>query len=89
MSIYAECAGMTLNEVAERYEGKMYGPFKKELAEVVVSVIEPLQTRYNEIRESGELTEVLETSARRAEEVAQQTLDAVKERMGFVPRRKL
>ncbi|MCK6076317.1 tryptophan--tRNA ligase [Paenibacillus silvae] len=89
MSIYAECAGMTLNEVAERYEGKMYGPFKKELAEVVVSVIEPLQTRYNEIRESGELTDVLETSARRAEEVAQQTLDAVKERMGFVPRRKL
>lgn len=29
MSIYAECAGMTLKEVAERYEGKMYGPFKK------------------------------------------------------------
>lgn len=29
MSIYAECAGLTLNEVAERYEGKMYGPFKK------------------------------------------------------------
>ena len=29
MSIYAECAGITLNEVAERYEGKMYGPFKK------------------------------------------------------------
>ncbi|MGO4532017.1 tryptophan--tRNA ligase [Paenibacillus sp. 2TAF8] len=88
MSIYAECAGMTLNEVAERYEGKMYGPFKKELAEVVVSVIEPLQARYNEIRESGELADVLETSARRAEEDAAKTLDAVKERMGFVPRRK-
>lgn len=29
MSIYAECAGMTLKEVAERYEGKMYGPFKR------------------------------------------------------------
>lgn len=55
---------------------------------MVVSVIEPLQQRYNEIRESGELADVLDTSARRAEEVATQTLDAVKERMGFVPRRK-
>ncbi|MEO2206160.1 tryptophan--tRNA ligase [Paenibacillus pabuli] len=87
MSIYAECAGITLNEVAERYEGKMYGPFKKELAEVVVSVIEPLQERYREIRESGELAEILDTSARRAETVAAKTLHDVKDRMGFVPRR--
>jgi len=87
MSIYAECAGITLNEVAERYEGKMYGPFKKELAEVVVSVIEPLQERYREIRESGELAEILDTSARRAETVAAKTLHDVKDRMGFVPKR--
>ena len=87
MSIYAECAGITLNEVAELYEGKMYGPFKKELAEVVVSVIEPLQERYREIRESGELAEILDTSARRAETVAAKTLHDVKDRMGFVPKR--
>ncbi|MCG7380001.1 tryptophan--tRNA ligase [Paenibacillus sp. ACRSA] len=87
MSIYAECAGMTLQQVADQYEGQMYGPFKKGLAEAVVSVIEPLQERYREIRESGELTDILDASARRAEEVASKTLNDVKERMGFVPRR--
>ncbi|MDU5948772.1 MAG: tryptophan--tRNA ligase, partial [Paenibacillus macerans] len=46
ITIYSQCAGLTIEEVEKRYEGQMYGPFKKDLAEAVVSVIEPLQQRY-------------------------------------------
>lgn len=29
MSIYAECSGMSLQQIADKYEGQMYGGFKK------------------------------------------------------------
>lgn len=50
MSIYAECSGMSLQQIADKYEGQMYGGFKKELAEVVVALLEPIQQRYQDIR---------------------------------------
>jgi len=85
ISIYAHCAGVSVEEVERRYEGQGYGPFKKDLAEHVVSVLEPLQARYREIRSSGEIGRVLKEGAERAAEVADRTLGLVKERMGFLP----
>lgn len=87
MSIYSECSGMTLQQIADRYEGQMYGGFKKDLAEVVVSTLEPLQQKYNEIRSSGAITDILAEGAGRARIVATETLNGVKERMGFLPAR--
>ncbi|MED4957344.1 tryptophan--tRNA ligase [Paenibacillus macerans] len=84
ITIYSQCAGLTIEEVEKRYEGQMYGPFKKDLAEVVVSVIEPLQQRYREIRESGELRQILRQGAERASEMAEKTLQDVQRLMGFV-----
>lgn len=84
MSIYSECSGMSLTEIQNQYEGQMYGGFKKNLAEVVVSVIEPLQKRYYDIRESGQLYDILAKGADRAMETASRTLTDVKERMGFL-----
>ncbi|MFP4977347.1 tryptophan--tRNA ligase [Paenibacillus sp. CN-4] len=85
MTIYAECAGMTLQEVADRYEGQMYGAFKKGLAEAVVAQLEPLQERYREIRSSGELPDILAAGAESARAAAAETMAGVRERMGFLP----
>lgn len=87
MGIYAECTGMSLQQVQEHFEGKMYGAFKKELGEAVVSVLEPLQQRYTEIRESGEIKRILAKGAERAEAVAEETMKGVRERMGFLPKK--
>ncbi|ADM71728.1 Tryptophan--tRNA ligase [Paenibacillus polymyxa E681] len=86
MGIYSQCSGLSLQEVQDRYEGQMYGTFKKELAETVVAMLEPIQQRYRDIRESGEIGRILAQSAVRAQEAAEVTLSAVKERMGFLPR---
>jgi len=87
MTIYAECAGMTLQEVADRYEGQMYGGFKKDLAGAVVATLEPLQQRYHEIRSSGRVTDILAQGAQKARETASEVLTGVKEWMGFLPSR--
>ncbi|MDR6112615.1 tryptophanyl-tRNA synthetase [Paenibacillus sp. SORGH_AS338] len=85
MSIYSQFSGLSLDEITAKYEGQMYGGFKKELAEVVVAGLEPLQQRYRDIRESGEIHQVLRQGAENAQAVAEKTLIAVKERMGFLP----
>ncbi|MEK3791438.1 tryptophan--tRNA ligase [Paenibacillus sp. FSL R7-0204] len=87
MSIYAECSGMSLQQIADKYEGQMYGGFKKELAEVVVALLEPIQQRYQDIRSSGMLGDILAQGAESARISAARTLEGVKERMGFLPTR--
>ncbi|GGF96667.1 tryptophan--tRNA ligase [Paenibacillus abyssi] len=84
MSIYSHCAELTLEEIEARYEGQGYGAFKKDLAEHVVSVIEPLQAKYNDIRSSGQIHDILKSGAEQAAVIADKTLLEVKERMGFL-----
>lgn len=84
MSIYANCSGKSIAEIEALYEGQGYGPFKKDLAEHVVATLEPIQQRYRDIRQSGELYDVLRQGAERASILAEQTVRTVKEKMGFL-----
>ncbi len=85
ITIYSQCSGLSVAEVEQRYEGQMYGPFKKDLAEVVVGTLEPIQQRYRDIRASGEIRNILRQGAERASEMAEKTLRDVQNLMGFLP----
>jgi len=84
LSIYTHCSGMPIPEIEALYEGKGYGDFKKDLAEHVINTLAPIQQRYTEIRESGELESILRKGAERASEIADETLRTVKQKMGFM-----
>lgn len=84
ISIYAQVTELSIPEIEAKYEGQGYGPFKKDLAERVVEVLEPLQKRYDEIRSSGEVHRILKQGAEKAAAAADRTLAGVKERMGFL-----
>ncbi|MFC4597071.1 tryptophan--tRNA ligase [Cohnella hongkongensis] len=86
MTIYAQCSGKSIEEVQTAYEGLGYGAFKKDLAEVVVEALEPMQRVYADIRSSGEIHRILRDGAERANAAAERTLTAVKEAMGFLPK---
>lgn len=83
MSIYAACTGKSLDEITALYQGKGYGDFKKDLAQIVVETIAPIQERYQELINSSELDEVLDEGARKANKVAQAMLDKVERAIGF------
>ncbi len=82
--IYELFTKMGRDEIEAMFEGKGYGDFKKELAEVVIEGIKSLQTRYNEITADDTYIEsVLSESAERLRPIAEQTLKVVKENMGI------
>lgn len=83
MSIYAACTGKSLEEITELYRGKGYGDFKKDLAQIVIQAIEPIQKRYQELINSDILDEVLDEGARKANKVAQAMLEKVERAIGL------
>jgi len=86
MTIYTNCSQLSLQDIERLYDGQGYGQFKKDLAEHVVSVIEPLQQKYRDIRESGDIRKFLRDGAERVNVVAEKTLSEVKAKMGFLPK---
>lgn len=83
LNIYSVLSGMTIPELEDKYEGKGYGDFKKDLVEVVVEALAPIKERYEEIRHSDELIRILKDGAKRADAIAQQTMKRVKENFGL------
>lgn len=84
MTIYSLCSNQSLAEIEALYDGKGYGPFKKDLAEVVVSTLEPIQARHQQLLESGEVVDILQSGADKARDLSRATLKAVKEKLGFL-----
>ena len=83
LNIYSVLSGMTIPELEAKYEGKGYGDFKKDLVEVVVEALAPIKERYEQIRHSDELIEILKDGAVRADAIAQKTMKRVKENFGL------
>ncbi|MHA6481917.1 tryptophan--tRNA ligase [Paenibacillus sp. strain BS8-2] len=84
IEIYSIFAGESIADVEKRFEGQGYGTFKKELAEVVVAKLAPIQQTYAELVHSEELDRILKDGANRAAEIANRTLNNAKQAMGFL-----
>jgi tryptophanyl-tRNA synthetase len=84
LGIYAGLSNSTVREVEEQYEGKGYGDFKKDLAEVVVEGLSPIRKRTLELLDNpNELDALLESGAEKARTVARPILRDAASRMGL------
>jgi tryptophanyl-tRNA synthetase len=85
IEIMTVSTGESIAAIQGRYDGQGYGTFKAEVAESVIALLEPFQTRFREIRDDpGELHRLLAKGAEKAAEASRPTLGAMYERMGFV-----
>ena len=85
IEIMSVVTGEPIAAIEARYDGGGYGPFKEDVAEAVVALLEPIQSRYKELRaDEGELRRLLARGAEKAREASAPTLRAMYERMGFV-----
>jgi tryptophanyl-tRNA synthetase len=84
MTICANCSDLDYAAIEAKYDGQGYGGFKKDLAEVVVALLEPIQQRCEQLRQSGAIYDILKKGAREAEETARPVLVEARKRMGFI-----
>lgn len=83
--IYELFTGLSRSKIESRFDGKGYGDFKVELAEVVIEGLRPLQERYQQITsEPGYLDEVLKRGVDAVRPIAEDTLKRVMEKIGLV-----
>lgn len=83
LEMYSVLIDESIDSIVARYAGQGYGKFKGDLAELVVSVLEPIQKRYEELLAGDELDKILEEGAIKASEVANRTLARMEKAIGL------
>lgn len=85
LTIYSALTGRTIDDLVAAYDGKGYGDFKGDLADVVVDFATPFRDRTNELlADRAELDAILARGAEKARAVATRTLSDVYDRVGFL-----
>src|SRR5579871_1594151 len=84
LSIHQAFSGWSQEAMRNHFTGMRYGDLKKQVAEMVVSHLEPFQKRYREITyDRGYVAHVLREGAERVAPIANSTVELVKSRMGL------
>jgi tryptophanyl-tRNA synthetase len=84
LTIYQTLTGGNNKDIEARFEGKGYSDFKKELAEVVIESLRPLQERYQKLTaEPGHIDAILKAGADKARPLAAKTLAEVQKKVGL------
>ncbi|RSM64664.1 tryptophan--tRNA ligase [Kibdelosporangium aridum] len=85
LSIYSALTDRTVEDLEKAYDGKGYGDLKKDLGEVVVEFVTPIQAAVKAyLDDPAELDKLLAKGAERARAVASRTLSKTYERVGFL-----
>jgi tryptophanyl-tRNA synthetase len=83
LAIYQAFSEWPDEKMRAHFSGMRYGELKNQVAEMVISHLEPLQARYREVTsDPGYLRRILKEGAERVTPIAESTVNLVKERMG-------
>ncbi|GEM01584.1 tryptophan--tRNA ligase [Halolactibacillus halophilus] len=83
LTILSSVTNTPIKDLEKQYENIGYGQFKQDVADAVVTVLEPIQQRYYELIDSDTLDEVLDQGRDTANRVANKTLAKAKKAMGL------
>ena len=85
LEIMSVATGDPIPALEARYDSGGYGQFKSDVAEAVVTLLDPIRARYEELRaDEPELRAMLARGADKARAASAPTLEQMYERMGFV-----
>ncbi|MFI0260502.1 tryptophan--tRNA ligase [Streptomyces sp. NPDC017056] len=86
LTIHSTLTGESIADLEKKYEGKMYGALKTDLAEIMVEFVTPFRDRTQEYLDDPEtLDSILVKGAEKARAVAAETLASAYDRIGFLP----
>ncbi len=82
LTLFQCVTGWSQAAIEAHFDGKNYGGLKGELADRLIAMIEPIQTRFNAFS-AGDVDTILRDGQARAEAIANQTLARVYSAMGL------
>ncbi len=83
LNIYSAITNMSIEDIEKKYEGCGYGDFKKDLVEIVLEFQKPIKERFEEVRHSQYLLDVLSEGAESVNKIAVETMKRVKDTFGL------
>ena len=87
MVILSTITGMTMEEIEAKYEGSGYAQFKLDVAEAIVTELEPIQKKIKELLNNKDYLEgIYKAGAEKANYVATKTLRKMQKKIGLIPR---
>lgn len=87
IDIYSLCTGKAVADVEKEFDGKGYGEFKLAVGEAVVSVLRPLQERYESLLgDKAYLDSMIKENAEKAQYFSNKTLRKVQKKVGLTER---
>lgn len=90
LEICSKFENVSPQDLAVRYEGKGYGDFKADAAEIIAEGIRPVRDKANEyLADKAYLEEVYSLGAQKAEAVAAKMVSKVYKKIGFIPKKRI
>jgi len=85
LTIHSALSGKSIEAIENEFTGKGYGDFKSAVAEVVIAELEPIRDRTKQLMDDpAELVNLLKVGAKKANEVAANTLKEVYTAIGLI-----
>lgn len=83
LTIYTSLKEISMEEAEKEFANSGYGDFKKAVADTVVSFIEDLQSKYNEIINSDIIDKILDESNIKVRKIAEEKYEEVSKKIGL------
>ena len=88
LDIYSQLDNKSVEQIVSMYEGKGYGDFKNDVAEVIVESLRPIREQYIDLLNNKDyLEKVYAMGADKAERQARKTLRKVYKKVGLIERK--
>lgn len=87
LNILSAINNKTPEDLVKEYEGKGYANLKKDVAEAIVTELEPIQEKVKELlKDKKSLEAIYKEGANKANYIANKTLRKMQKKIGFIPR---
>ena len=85
LNIYSILSNDTIENLENRYVGKMYSEFKEDLSEIVIETIEPIRKKYTDLMNNKDyLLDILNKGKNHSNYQARKTMSKVYRKVGFI-----
>ena len=85
INIYSLLSDISIKDIENKYIGKMYSDFKKDLSEIIIETLKPIRNKYSDLMNNKDyLSDILNKGKEVSNYKARKTMSKVYKKIGFI-----